>query len=320
MKNFEIEQIDDGIIIKKYIGNCDIVNIPEEHDGKKVFLIDNGAFKNSKVKRVYISNNIKVIDEVSFFNCQLLEEVFIGSGCTHIGSSAFTDCHSMISYKVNNENPTYSDVDGVLMNREKSCIIKFPVNKSECENYSIPPDVTCLFDKSFQSSTNLYKVTLNNVNYIGNHTFFNCKNLISVVFDINKEYSCIGNLIFWNCVNLKKVNLPLTLKRICYGLFRNCKSLDSIIIPSGVNEICDDAFYGCESLKSIVIPKEVLRIGDYAFANCTNLESIYFEEGYKLKELGDFVFKNSFKLQTINRTFEDVIVGLNITQNCPLKL
>lgn len=64
MKNFEIEQIDDGIIIKKYIGNCDIVNIPEEHDGKKVFLIANGAFKNSKVKR-----------------------------CTHIGSSAFTDCH-----------------------------------------------------------------------------------------------------------------------------------------------------------------------------------------------------------------------------------
>lgn len=320
MDNFEFERIEDGLIIKKYIGKNDIVNIPEEEGGVKIIIIGNGAFTKNNVKRIYISDNIKVIGEVAFFNCKLLEEVIIGKCCTFIGSSTFTECCNLISYIVNKENPTYSSMDGVLMNTEKTCIIKFPPKRPKSEKYIIPDDVSCIFDNSFQKCNNVYHIYLNKVNHIRNGAFYKCENLTSVNFDKDIDFSFLGDYVFWNCTQLKSINLPSNLNKIGNGLFRNCKSLESIIIPETVTEIGDDAFYDCESLKSIIIPHNVLRIGDYAFSKCYKLENIYFEEGSKLIEIGDYTFSNSTNLQPINRTFENVKIGLNPTQNCKISI
>jgi hypothetical protein len=178
-----------------------------------------------------------------------IKSVVIKSGVTSIGNGAFSYCTSLEKIEVDSNNKNYTSVDGVLFNKEKTTLIRYPEGKNNT-TYEIPNGVTSIGDSAFPFCNSLTSVTIpNSVTSIGNSAFFGCDSLASVT--IPDSVTSIGNEAFSSCDNLA-----------------------SVTIGNGVTSIGDGAFDFCSSLTSVTIPSGVTSIGRVAFASCTSLEKI----------------------------------------------
>jgi len=107
--------------------------------------------------------------------------VTISNGVTSIGNWAFWECSSLISIEVGEQNPVYSSMDGVLLNKGKTVIILYPAGKTG--SYTIPDSVTSIGDGAFSGCTSLTSITIpDSVTSIGSGAFSGCSSLTSVYF------------------------------------------------------------------------------------------------------------------------------------------
>ena len=92
----------DGIMITKYLGNDEIVVIPEEIDGKRVQSIAAGILdEDSPVKAIKLSDSVETIEKWAFFENTNLEYVICGSSLKTIGKCAFMGCTSLKELEIN---------------------------------------------------------------------------------------------------------------------------------------------------------------------------------------------------------------------------
>ena len=138
----------------------------------------------------------------------------------------------------------------------------------------------CTIDKNTKGSIDLNEVwsesggsgTHYQVTNIGNHAFFGCSGLASVV--IPSSVTSIGISAFLYCSGLTSVVIPSSVTSIGDHAFCNCSNLTSIDISSSVTSIGNDAFSGCSGLNSVKIPSSVTSIGNWAFEGCIGLTSV----------------------------------------------
>lgn len=182
------------------------------------------------------------------FRASQFTSITIPASINAIGHSAFLICHSLEEIIVDEANNHYKDVGGVLLTKDGSVLIQFPIAKSITE-YDIP-----------------YGVVTIGVNAC------NCCKLESVTFP--ETVVNIGDQSFNNCVSMKSISLPPYLKRIGEYAFSNNTILTTLTIPGEVAEIGESAFYGCHRLQSVEIPASVLKIGCSAFSSCRSLKQI----------------------------------------------
>ena len=125
---------------------------------------------------------------------------------------------------VDPENPNYASTDGVLMNKEKDLLIRYPRIKPG-STYEIPATVTKL----------------------GELCFVWC-DLLTEIY-IPDSVTEIGMSAFGGCVNLTTVRLSASIKSLAGQMFWHCDYLKEVIIPEGVEEIGEGFFGQCMSLK-----------------------------------------------------------------------
>ena len=79
--------------------------------------------------------------------------------------------------------------------------------------------------------------------------------------------------------------------------FRECRKITSIKIEAPIVNINHAAFYRCISLSSITIPRTVEVVGPYMFNMDirTSTFVVFFEEGSRLKTIGDRCFEYNTK-------------------------
>lgn len=95
-ENFEYEVLDRGVVITKYTGKDDNVEIPAEIDGVSVTEIGFYAFEaNTKVVSVSLPESITAISEGAFYSCTALQQINLPSGLLSIGEGAFAGCTSI---------------------------------------------------------------------------------------------------------------------------------------------------------------------------------------------------------------------------------
>ncbi len=174
--------------------------------------------------------------------------------------------------RVDQNNPNYKSIDGVLYSKGGKTLIHYPANKRD-ESYAILHGVTHININAFECSKNIKSIIIpNGVTSIGVSAFSKCENLESIV--IPNTVTELGHNSFYLCTSLKNVTLSGSIDTIFHNTFYGCSSLESIVIPNGVKTIDQSAFKDCDSIKEVELPNSLTFLAMDSFANCSSLETI----------------------------------------------
>ena len=309
-------------ILYGYTGAGGDVIIPSVLKGYSVTTIDSSAFsRNNNITSIEIPDSVTFIEEGAFEWCSNLSKVMIGSGVATIGDFAFGSCEKMTEIIVDDSNPYFSSEDGVLFNKEKNRLIRYPEGKigsytiPDCvtvvEDYAfikgaltsvtIPSNITDISEGAFEDCKNLMFVTIpDSVTTIGEQAFSYCTNLTTI--DLPNSITSIGGNAFFGS-GLTSITVPKNITTIKYGTFGECRNLSSISIPEGVTTIEDSAFWRCAATE-INIPNTVTEIGPIAFGE-SDLVSVYIPENvvYLSSAFHDCVNLTSYTVEPDNPSY-----------------
>ncbi len=210
----------------------------------------------------------------AFNNCSSLPEITIPASVSGgLGFTTFcSGCKKLTKMTVAEGNTAYSSLDGVLYNKDKTIILRYPCG-NPASLFSFPNTIAEVGVGAFEGCTYLASITMTeNLRIIKNAAFKGCTALLSM--NIPSMVTEVGGYAFENCNRLNSVTLPMFIPEIGYCTFKNCTNLNNLVIPSSVREIRSEAFSGCSSLMTIALGADVKGLGDKVFAGCSGLKSI----------------------------------------------
>jgi hypothetical protein len=245
-----------------------------------VVYINAWAFgRDAGVTRVALGKSVAFIGSDAFRDCKMTA-LTIPASVTFIHCDAFRECSNLTSLAVDEGNPAYSVQDGVLYNKDKTTLVRYPPNRTGT-SFVIPKTVTAIEKPGFTSMfENLTVVTVE-----AGSPAFTAQDGVLYSKDMT-ELVCYppgkGGSSFV---------IPDTVKTIGRGAFASCKSLTSVTIPNSVTSIENKAFIDA-GLRSVTIPASVKSIGGNAFTD-VRLTSVTFAAGSNIaeKDFGDYVFQ-----------------------------
>ena len=214
--------------------------IPETIDGVTVTGIDAKAFLEKIINKITIPATVTDIAEENPFSSLLhLQEIVVDEG-----------------------NPAYTAVDGVLYTKDMKTLVCYPASKSGT-SFTVADGVETIGVAAI-SSTALTEIILpDSVTTIGRHCFSFNERLEKLHMD-NTKIDQIPVMSFANCSNLTDLTFSESTTYIDLAAFISCASLSEITLPSNLRYIAQSAFQGT-SIYEIVIPEKVESIGYCAF-------------------------------------------------------
>lgn len=202
------------------------------------------------LEEITLPSSLKTIGNTAFSSCRGLKRIFIPSSVEKIGLCAFNGCTSLEEITVDENNENYfSDKYGVLLDKEKTTVIQFPIG-SERTTYIMPDSVTTVESYAFEKTSNLKNITFSqNLSIIKSYAFQ--KSGIKEA-NFKDKLETIGAFCF-NESMLTKIDLGNSVKEIGDSAFSWCTSLSEILIPSSTKNIGSSAFYMCTALKKFTV-------------------------------------------------------------------
>ena len=268
--------------------------------------IEDNVFSNSSLREVTI--NSSSIGYGMFTGCKNLEKVTISIACEEISRSAFTDCpklkeltlpkelsviksnafdsnlakvyvyHNSVadkySYPTNTEKVYLDNLKWNCGEQGDNVVAEFNETTGELKISGTGRMADYKYTESPWYYTCGNKITSiiveDGVTYIGNHSFWELKNVTSVeladsIEEIGK-YSLSGTRI-------KSITLPANLKIIREGAFADT-SITEITIPNGVVRMDNGVFESCSRLETVDLPDTLIYLDDEMFISCDKLKAI----------------------------------------------
>ena len=187
------------------------VSIPDSVTG----IEDNAFYNCGALTAVNIPKNTTSIGESAFESCKSLTDIVIPKSLTQIGVMAFSDC-GRLNITVDPQNSKYSDIDGVLFNKDKTELITYAKDKIQ-QSYTVPSGVKSVGDSAFAGCGGLTSVDMGGATRIGNNAFGECVNLKNV--KITDSVTSIGDWAFYYCNRLTSITIPSSVESIGEGAF-----------------------------------------------------------------------------------------------------
>lgn len=294
---YYVDEEYEGAVIVAYEPKEAHVVIPEEIDGQPVVAL-----------------------ESSLFNMQDgIETLTLPATLRHIGASAFYGT-GITEFIVDDENPAYKTVDGVLFSKDGVALIAYPPKKTDT-SYTVPDGVEELYHGCFAQCTHLEEITLpDGLIYIDSWAFAYTILQKLVIPDTVTDFSSYACAYM---PRLTDVTLSANMNYIGSAAFAGCAQLTEITLPQNLLEIGQGAFAGT-GLKSIVIPASVETIGYCAFGYSTDMTTSYsnfviyglagsIAQTYASDRDEEYDYKNNFTF--IAKTEQELAEGLAVDEN-----
>ncbi len=214
--------------ITGYDGDEEIVTVPAYIDGIAVTELAGYSLYNSMDRTV---------------------EVVIPETISKICPNALTCNGSVERFSVDDDNPYYCDIDGVIYTKDVTCLVQYPEGKSGV-SYQI----------------------VDGVRELGPYSFHYAFDLETISFPEGLKKIC--ERAFYSCNGLKAIQLPEGLETIGSDAFYGCESLTDVVIPDSVTTMESRVFDSCRSLRSVHIGQSVQSVGQTLFSGTYSLETI----------------------------------------------
>ena len=237
------------------------------------------------------SKPISVINEYAF-NCdETLNSISFGKDVREIDGKSIYSCWWVQNVWIDDENPYYCDIDGVIYNKDLTEIIFYPNDHDKYLREKLGYDN--LLDDNGQPMEELWGVTerydeefLEEYNrqirtYVIPSTVTKIGQLAFAYSNITDLYIPEGvktmesMAVFKNTVllNVFGYTADKPISDVTYKAVGSMKSVYNSL-PEGLEYIGSDCFYYCRSLSYMYLPKSVKHIGHHAF-----WDAVYKEDG-----------------------------------------
>jgi len=143
-----------------------------------------------------------IIGEGAFTGMPWLEltQITIPDSVISTGRSPFRRCNKLSRIDVDEGNPVFVTIDGVLFDQRQKVLVSHPPGLSN-ETYTIPQDVKIIGEYAFWHCDKLTNVIMpDGITSIGDYAFAHCDGLTSV--SIPASVTRIGDYAFTYCPNL----------------------------------------------------------------------------------------------------------------------
>lgn len=279
--DFKYSITDGYATIDKYIGDKQVVVIPEVIEGAPVKHIGEYAFSENKtVTEIAMPDGVISIGEQAFSNMEQLSKILLPDSLETIGNCAFSYCTALNAVNLPEGVTEISEgcfhlctsLSSVSLSPEISVIGNEAFAGTALTSFTVPQKVTEIPESMLSGCNNLTEIILNDsVTEIGDIAFSG--SLIQTI-SIPESVTEIGYGCFRNCEQLTEITIPDSVTSIGGYIFSNCKALETVKLSENLSSIPDGTFSGCASITAIDIPESVKAIGNVAFKDCSKLSSL----------------------------------------------
>jgi hypothetical protein len=146
--------IPDSVTHIGYYAFAVCTNLTNVTIGKSVTAVGNSMFTECKsLTTVTIGNGATAIGNSMFRGCSSLTSIVIPNSVTSIGEWAFSGCTSLTVIGVDQLNPAFSSLDGVLFDKTQTTLIQCPGGRKSA--YAVADSVTSIGERAFFGCSSL---------------------------------------------------------------------------------------------------------------------------------------------------------------------
>ncbi len=337
------------IVLVEYKGTNTNVIIPEKIDGKTVVGVGDAyydfeptLFASVKVTSITFPKTVRDISDYFYEEYELVEDWLRWSedniyfGKVNMCTTPSLSMGSITEFNVAEDNPYFASENGVLYNKAKTEILRYPAGKT-AQEFTLPETVTKVGLYAF-ANTKVKRVNLKNAKTVLPGVFY--KSQVEKVDNFNKltnvpiaaflesklkelpnieKATYIGEYAFAYCNNLTNVEIPLRVDEVRSHAFYSCKKLKQVDFGK-IIYIGSAAFAQCSILEEAALPDTCQNVGSYAFSNCRKLKMAHLEQVEKIENMAfykcyDLVSLNKYGL-TSNHLWQAEEIGHSAFKKC----
>lgn len=274
-ETFEYTETTDGIEFSKFSNTGYLYELDIDYVSEIEYIAgNNDPATNFKV----VKDETKPITSVRQFtlNCDdKIKTIRIGANVTKVDPKAFYSCWALQNIEVDENNPNYCDVDGVLYNKDKTEILCYPCDHDEYlrqkygyENELYRNDVTPEYQNDIQTyvvPSTVKKIGEMCFNYANLRVIYLPEGLETIetlaVFKLHERVDQWGTTPSLENVFTYKAS------DVTDPHFTGVEALGEVYLslPEGLKFIGSDAFSYNQNLQYMYIPSSVTHIGHHAF-------------------------------------------------------
>lgn len=240
-----------------------------------------GGFNSCpNLRGIILPESLEEILSPAFGECESITSIYIPCNVKTFSGGCFAGCQ-LAAYEVDNKNPYFTSMDGVVYSKDFTTLVAFPsafpdkhftvpdtvriigegaFEDSRIESIDLPQGLSVIEDDAFACSAIRSIEMPDTVTQIGRMAFWSCKELEHV--RLSTELTKIPEQVFTYCFKLKELDIPPNVKAILYSSLAWNYDLKQLKLHDGLEEIVDEGPMFMESgqLREIILPKTLKKV------------------------------------------------------------